>query len=298
MSPDATGNRPEEQRELAAEYENENAFLREMSRSLVCLSGRYSWLDDNGEPTGRGTFSFTGFAFSFDGVPVLLTAGHVLADRIQPLLAGRYEGNRVRIDACFFCDTFGPNPIVREPTPFDLRGTPMTWVDQSRRMDGDGLDLGILIPRPFFWDSMRANGVEPIHEGLWSTDPAERFTHYKMLGFPEELANQEQGEVQVLMASVELVENPPPGPNGECQWFVGHLRNNHGLASPVGMSGGPIFGFRESPAGGWEYRVVGLQSWWNRDTRVIYATPLRKVTEVVGVLIEGLRRRGGASTQT
>ena len=47
-----------------------------------------------------------------------------------------------------------------------------------------------------------------------------------------------------------------------------------GLNSIVGMSGGPIFGFRRYPNGEQRYWVVALQSWWDPETRTIYGCPV------------------------
>ena len=67
--------------------------------------------------------------------------------------------------------------------------------------------------------------------------------------------------------------------------FVGQLDRELPIKSVVGMSGGPIFGFRlgERIA----YWVVALQSSWNASTRTVYACPLPILASMLTKWSEG-----------
>lgn len=67
-------------------------------------------------------------------------------------------------------------------------------------------------------------------------------------------------KVSVTRADTPHRELPP----STYPWFIGTVNTApFGLKSIVGMSGGPIFGFRNSPNGECRYWVVALQSWWD-----------------------------------
>src|SRR5438067_2277980 len=79
-------------------------LIRQLGRSLVCLGG--TCIEPGLPGDGERFFCATLFAMSFDGVPLLLTAGHVLKD-LETLFRTR------RVTACKLADFFGPGPMTR-----------------------------------------------------------------------------------------------------------------------------------------------------------------------------------------
>lgn len=279
--------------------EQENHFVKLIGSSLVAITGRFALEDEKGEIQPEQVFACTAFAMSFDGVPVLVTAGHVIRDTLDPLLVeGRYGGYKVHVYETHLCDFFGLNPVWKKPTPFPTYAeTPRGSIDQSMQRGSRGLDFGILLPRHLYWRGMRGNGVTPLPESFWA-EPGDEFEVYKMVGFPDNEEHRKKGLIQTAAYNVIRTTDPDAkGPDGLPNWFVGTLPQ--GVESVRGVSGGPIFGFRRLPAGGWEYRVVAMQSWQGpeQSERMVYGTPLRSFAPTVSEVIAQLRARGEASEQ-
>jgi hypothetical protein len=267
-------------------------LMRLLGNSLICLSGKCVPLNEAGEPDGdEQAFGCTSFAMSFGGVPVLVTAGHVIDDFLDPLVVrGEYEGRQFNVTECNLCDFFGVDPKVIKPIPFDYAGTPRASINQSLDQKSQGLDFGILLLRPFYWRGLEANHVTPIGEERWLHDAQEQFDVYKMIGFPENFALAKRGLVQTTCYTVTKATDPDVAtPDGQPVWFVGRLPD--GVNSVRGVSGGPIFGFRRVGDNLWDYRVVAMQSWQNRTQRMVYGTPLQSFAPRIADVIERLRRQ-------
>jgi hypothetical protein len=56
---------------------------------------------------------------------------------------------------------------------------------------------------------------------------------------------------------------------------------NTALPSIVGMSGGPIFGFKKGEDGLLRYWIVAVQSRWRESARIIFGCPVRTFATLV-----------------
>lgn len=90
------------------------------------------------------------------------------------------------------------------------------------------------------------------------------------------------GTVNPTMVWVDSVTLPPDElPLSTFPWFVGQVKPSAVLPSIVGMSGGPIFGFKKNAAGQMEYWIVAVQSWWRRNQRITFGCPVKVFASIV-----------------
>jgi hypothetical protein len=242
--------------------------------------------------------SFTAFVMAFDDVPVLVTAGHVIRDSLEPMIIqNKYKGLDVRVGQMTLCDFFGPREDVKSwnPTPFPDYASRPRWAldDKSLKENGNGLDFGVIMLPRFTWESMRGNGVKIISEDMWAKRTS-RFEKYKLIGFPSELTV----DYSVQLRSLTVTKVPRAKgktPDGRPAWFVGTVPKE--ITSVEGMSGGPIFGFRKLENGGLSHRVVAMQSWQSMGQKRVYGTPLTSFGPEIKKVIAMLKKKGNAQKQ-
>ena len=82
------------------------------------------------------------------------------------------------------------------------------------------------------------------------------------------------GDFDIEMQSVMLrvlpiaTENDPA--DYSPHWFAGHAPGASKLKTLVGMSGGPIYGFRRTDNGQMSYHVVAIQSMWRERSNLVF----------------------------
>ena len=206
-----------------------------------------------------------------DNILYFLTAGHVLK-ALDELRAHE----KAEIGRAVLADTFGLEIISDVPIPFDLKGAQLFYIDDEL----EGLDFGVIALEGHYARLLAKNGAVALTEERWIHQSQVTFDGYAMLGFPEEFASQRvsqtgNAEVSPTMFRVKKLELPPAGrtPTKHPQ-FIGQLDPELALKSIKGMSGGPIFGFREEPNGRFRYWVVALQSSWDAGKRIVYGCSL------------------------
>jgi hypothetical protein len=269
---------------------DEKDLLKTLGSCLLCISVRCVRLEDGNETDDELILPFTAFAMEFGGYPVLVTAGHVIDDYLNPLIMeGKYEGHSYKVIECNICDYFGKDAKVIKPMPFPYAATPKASIDRSLDKNGPGTDFGIMLLHNFLWRSLTANGVAPIPQERWQADPKKDFDVYKMFGFGQDLELAKKGYVVPTLYSITKASDSEVAMReGEPVWFVGTLPE--GIKSAKGLSGGPIFGFTKEGENLWNYHVVGMQSWGDPNERMVYATPIQSFGPSVVYVIERLRK--------
>lgn len=249
-------------------------------RHFVCLTGGYVQLDENGKQIGdERLFGISAFVMSFGGEWFLVTAGHALKEGIDDKIAT----GRVKLLGTSIQDDFGPDAKGPYPTMFDYASALKWYIDDR----GLGLDVGLVHLRDFYRSGLEANGVLPISEANWVNQPTDLDDDYMLFGVPEELTGptviepgptgeQLSAPITAMLLHVTRTDTPHRElPPSKYPWFIGTVNTEpFGLNSIVGMSGGPIFGFRRYANGEQRYWVVALQSWWDPETRTIYGCPV------------------------
>jgi len=249
-------------------------------RHLVALVVDYIQLDENGKQiSDEKLVGFSAFIMSFDGEWFLVTAGHSLKEGIEDKVAT----GRVKLLGASIQDNFGPDAKSHLPTIIDYDSIPKWYIDDAEF----GLDLGMIHLRDLYRKGLETNGVVPISEANWQNQPDNMLVDYCLFGFPEELVGETKTEpgptgemltasINPLLLHVERTDTshreitPTVLP-----WFIGKVNTApFGLKSIVGMSGGPIFGFKVYPNGELRYWVVALQSRWDPISKTVYGCPL------------------------
>ena len=245
-------------------------MLEFFCRHLIGLAVTYR--HKNEEDAGMpARFSISsGTLISIHGSICFLTAGHVLKalDELR-------NHKDVEIESAVLVDTMGEKRVSDVPIPFNLKSAPLFYIDNEE----DGLDFGVISLRPHYVGLLAKNGVIALTEERWNRQHTVRFDGFAMLGFPQEFTSQRvsasgYGAVSPVMFGIKRLDAAPEdrAPTNYPQ-FIGQLDSELPLESVEGMSGGPIFGFRQE---GEELRywVVALQSSWDRRRRITYGCDL------------------------
>ncbi len=201
-----------------------------------------------------------------------LSAGHIRAE-IECLT----KHEKIRVEGYRLVDNYGPAPRSAEPIPF-----PLDDITQLHVYDkAEGLDFWLVELTPHYQKLLSSNGIVPISDSFWYPESAPDCDTFAMLGSPEEAVSQDAipteygfhlvGSISPTLLHVEVDEGWNEG-----EWFVGNVPSQDVINTVVGMSGGPIFGFS-----GDRYWVIAIQSWWNKNRRVIYGCWLRRITSLL-----------------
>jgi hypothetical protein len=185
-------------------------------------------------------------------------------------------------------DTWSFGAISRDPIPFDLIGAPKIYLDN----DADGLDFGFISIHPYYRRLLEANQVVVLDEQHWQHLHEATFTSYGVLGIPREWVRAQvrstfsetciTSTAAPVFFPVAWVDDPPAELlNTTCPRFIGRLPDLIPLESIDGMSGGPIFGFRQEN-GSLRYWIVAIQSSWRKNEKIICGCLL----PYIGALVE------------
>lgn len=231
-------------------------------------------------------FACPGVVIRIRGFFSFLTAGHALKD-----LHTHLERGDIAVESAVLADTFGSDVISDKPIPFDLLNEPRFFIDNEE----EGLDFGLIALRPHYMALLAKHGIKAIFEENWINQHRVEFDAYTMLGLPEEFVKYEQagsvGIVSPTMIGVKALDIPPEDTKPTSYpRFVGKLQENLPFSSIVGMSGGPIFGFRYGPP--MAYWIVAIQSSWLQSQRIIFGCPLSVLAELLTTWIDELNNKG------
>ncbi len=247
-------------------------LLKQFGKHLVCLAGSYRVLNDNGEPAQDEMFySYTGFVISTGDEWFIVTAGHVLKD-----LEEKLRDKRILITGRVLADYFGADAVTFAPIPFDVLEEPKVFVDDESL----GLDVGVVHLREYYRNLLKANNVLPAPFRKEPIDSYSQFYGFSIVGFPDEktktLASsgdpQAGGAVMPVLVPIQL-DMEAPTDDRPFPRLVGHTVDMGDLVSIVGISGGPMLGYREN---GDEtlYEVIGLQSRWLKSEKKTFGCPI------------------------
>jgi hypothetical protein len=234
-----------------------------LCRHLVGLCVTYRHTTPDEAPLRSRFTTCSGTLLFVEGALYFLTAGHVLRE-----LHELRQHSDVLIEGASLADVFGYQRISDTPIPFDIRDAQLAFIDDDKL----GLDFGIIPIGPHHARLLAKNKVVAFSEETWIKQRDVKFDGYVMLGFPSERVSE-----RVSAASTVTIEptafsvrrlNIDSDRQTKYPRFVGHVDARLSLESLVGMSGGPIFGFRTEPR--LSYWMVAIQSSWNATTRTIY----------------------------
>lgn len=232
-------------------------MLRFFCRHLVALSVTFERPDGT-----HGAEACSGFVISVRGRWFLVTAGHILIELFEHL-------PKCKNVVCDLYDAWqeGASQIG---IPFPLLDSEHVEVDEH-----DGLDVGLVKISEHHQRLLERNNIRAFDEHAWRDPPAD-MAAYRLLGIPDELIKRTDGARRIQGVRVAFLHaakvDPPPQMKVPVPCFYGKLApqivdrdSGMSLDSIKGLSGGPIFGFKEDG----RYWVVAVQSMWDRALRVI-----------------------------
>ncbi len=271
-------------------------ILNALSQHMVALSWMDRLIDPIGDPTTLEsrrpmTQVVTGFLLGVRNRAFIVVAGHVLT-QLEKRLAGR-EIVKARIIDSFEGDEYAGHSI-----PFPLADAPRDRFD-----DGHTIDYGVILLESHYARLLDRAGKVALCEADWST-PRGTPDFRILLGFPRagrtvtDTCTPERYEVTLdvglTMLRVSATDDPPDCLRGAFDRFFGHVIRGTGYRNGRvievddidGMSGGPVFGVHIEQ-GRIKFSLVGIQSGWEPDSRVIAACPVPPFAEWLAGMIDG-----------
>jgi len=231
------------------------------------------------------------FVVEVEGNWVLITAGHVIEGLCKYLDAG-YSLSSFELHDKLTGHNF-PHGVI---FPFDPREC--GWIKQ------DWGDFAAWLLEPLTIAALKAGGVQPIAQQAWGDDPIDGYDHLLLIGVPAEACRHVAGkhfQVKATLIPLKLCTTPtstvePLHPNMRAARMI---QRSDGLAvgDLDGMSGGPIFGVRDTDKGS-VYFVAGIQSGWLPESRIVLFFPIRGYLHFVqNAVIELQARQAAVSDQ-
>lgn len=246
-------------------------------RHFVALAFAYHAKTPPGQPREPiRALAWSGFILDVLETSFFMTAGHCVRE-LGDLLDER------KIKAANFClwDHFGHDAKFKNQAiyiPFEVSTT--LYVDEN------GFDFAAVPLTENTRQLLEANGILVVAEKNWkgNRDPDGQLF---VLGLIDELqaeiikGNEMNVKINLANIPLETVEanNERLNVDGVPE-IVGRVPNTGQFDSIKGMSGGPIFALSATNPG--QYSIIGMQTRWNKQTRLVYGCPIR----VFGELIE------------
>lgn len=213
------------------------------------------------------TLVFSGFVVEILGEWFYITAGHIIQNIRDAIAAG------ATFDTWRLGDqTAAGNQFNGAAVPYDFDDD--KWLAFDDRQTG--LDYAILHLPGLYRRQLEVGGVQAIGKKAWS-DHATKSDRWVLIGVPSESVTYD-GKT-IVTASVLLVPLVPadaPSVAGEKSknQFYARLAepSDPYFRHPDGLSGAPLFSLNYSD-GRWLYHVIGVQSSWYSESRVMAACP-------------------------
>jgi|GEM_PF-2500042 len=253
--------------------ENESAILAFFCRHLVGIGWYEGATNSSGDFTQHPTF-YGASAFLMQLHPEiptlsLITAGHVFSD-----YARRMKSIGIVSRAHSLFDTWGSESVCKERIPFNCFDAPAIHeYDATVGLDFAAALLPELVQR------LLSQTILPFTKANWVHAGDMQFDFFAMIGLPNCEAQQRtftkdsreavvtfQNPVVIFLQSCAEPDGVTPSSRPQ---FYGKIHSNVDLESVVGMSGGPIIGFRHNSNGQLAYWPMAIQSRWLSGQRIV-----------------------------
>jgi hypothetical protein len=214
---------------------------------------------------GERILVFSGFLIETGDVWFYVTAGHILRDVHTALAAG------TTFDVWRLDDQTAGNQFkgIAVPYAFDLE----RWlVIEDEEL---GLDYAAVPLETMYCRQLQAGGAVPIAKVAWG-DHVTEYDHWALVGVPKETVEYDQETIitgRIVVMPLEEAEEPESAGRKAENQFYARLKDLGNVRDIDGMSGGPVFALKKVD-GEWTYTVIGVQSGWYPNSRVIAACPI------------------------
>ena len=239
----------------------------------------------------RGDEVYSGFLMILADRLYWVTAGHCLKG-----LDKRIRRREATVVRCSLMDCFGWEARHLEPIPFAYELDRGVYLDDGKL----GMDFALVPLDGNTCDLLAANKVKAIGRENWIHQEKMEFDFYRMLGIPRDCAGaapqsggDEGIQMRTVLIAVDRLEPSAVSNASSADWFIGRINPEVTIETIEGMSGGPIYGFRRTPAGQLVYHVVALQSRWRPESRIIFGCNVRLFAEESLRMLVGRQRDHG-----
>jgi len=241
----------------------------------------------------------TGFAIFHAGFCWWVTAGHVVQS-----LKSMAEDPRYAVKEFCFCDGYFHPDACTIPVAADhLR---QAWDHYE-----PGLDIGMLPLRDIYLRPLAAsNAFTPLDERGWQGMPNSDDDRYFVVGLPRESIDGAQATLRCV--PLKRIESKPKRHASDPFWGRDHAFYaevidilDDGDHPPVrdirGMSGGPVYQIGRDKNKKLRFWLVGVQSDWLPNSRVICATGITHIRDLFNRMkriMDELDNGGGANPES
>jgi hypothetical protein len=219
----------------------------------------------------------SGFLFDAKGAWFFVTAGHVLREIALALDSGS-EFDIWRLD-----DQASGNKKQMPAIPYDFDINKWVVIEDKTI----GLDYAVLYLEDIYVRQLESGGAEPIRKNAWG-DYIQNHDHWVLIGIPSESVHYDGSNTMTAKFSVIPVkesESPPSEKKPSVNRFYAKLVDMGNVTDISGMSGGPIFSLKKID-NTWFYQVIGVQSGWYRQSKIIYACPVKALFEEIEEIVQ------------
>lgn len=250
------------------QVEKDLDFVRYMGRFLVSL-GCISVSSKLIPPATERKFFTSGFVIELIGDWYLVTCGHVF-DGIRKYIARQPQ----LIHTFVIHSGLGKFAIERELVRFNYREP-----DFSVHRD-EGLDFGAIKLTASERAILSSNNIIPVQERVWDQDLPPQFSKFAELGLPlQHMDLDKPGEagIQPVYLRVEptIGVEPRYAHQTDKMRYFKVMEPSRPDLNILGMSGCPVFAFREQPGRDVQFIACAAQSSWLPTSRILATVDLR-----------------------
>jgi len=214
-------------------------------------------------------YNFSAFVVALDDEWIAVTAGHIFRDLKEIESSGAKLSNWAIDDS-----VVGTSSMPVYPVSLDIDSDVQFIYDETEGYDYACFSIEGLVKR-----ALAEQGIEAIPVAIWDANDLDEFPHWLLVGTPIEFATLQSDRDMVkhhATIHVEEVEHVPEGLDAtNLQRLYARIDFNSvaeqdGLFDIGGMSGGPIFGLKSLTASYESYRLIGVQSGWNKKDSIAF----------------------------
>lgn len=253
-------------------------FIKTVGRHFVTLSCVQTL---PGVP-GEKVLMFSGFLADVGGAWFYVTAGHILRDVRASLNAG------AMFDIWRLGDQTAGNRFKNTAIPYAFDVERWLVIENEE----NGLDYATVVLENMYCQLLKAGGAVAIDKDTWG-DHVTEHDQWALVGIPSETVSFDGETIisaRVVVAPIEQVSKPAIAGQKSQNQFYGRLQGDStGVVKNIdGMSGGPIFALRKVE-GIWRYTVIGVQSGWYPESRIITACPFISLGTALEQVVSDVR---------
>jgi hypothetical protein len=252
--------------------DEEKTHLKQLCCHIVVLAGSYQLKN---KPEDTLAFSYSGCILTNGKDWIWATAGHCFQN-----LEAAMNHIESKSFQCWLVDYFGASATHKDiPVPFNPLDYSPLWIDQ------DWIDFGFVVLPNNVKKCLEKNGILPLTNVNHTPAEISLFEGFTLVGIPDEWRTPVILQGKFEGASIRPCLLPIGKVSNLDNRLEGKILHKGNLDSVVGMSGGPLFGYR-TQGGQITYELVGFQQSWDKK-ETVYVTPWRGGWDTVTQLPSG-----------